>query len=60
MDQRVSELLARREEISYEMIEADSDVYEELTSELQEIERELELGTGQTIEELENLYYKRG
>ena len=49
----ISKLMERREEIGFEMIEADSETSAELAGELQEIEQELEVGTGMTIDQLE-------
>lgn len=53
----LKKLMARRERISYSMIEADSSEYAELQEEMQEVEQEIELGTGKTIDEIEEEFY---
>lgn len=51
-------LMQRREEIAFELIEANQEYREELTDELLNLESQLELMTGKTIEELEVEFYK--
>lgn len=55
----LNKLMSRRERISYAMIEADSESYNELEQELQDIEQEIEMGTGKTIDEIEELIYNK-
>lgn len=53
----VKEALAKREELNYELIEATSSKQiHAITSEIMEIENEIELSTGKTIEEVESEY----
>ena len=53
----IKELLQKREELSYELIDATSSrEIRQLTDEIMEIENEIELATGKSIEEVENDY----
>lgn len=49
----IKELMQRRNEINYALIEADSSEYVDLQEELAEIEYTLEELSGETIEDLE-------
>lgn len=49
----VKQLLKQREELSFLMIEADGEEYEELQEQMEHVEHELELVTGMNIEEID-------
>jgi predicted nucleic acid-binding Zn-ribbon protein len=55
----LSRLMTTREEIATELIEAQGKKLKKLQQELQEIEQQIELNTGKTIEEIEVTYYRR-
>lgn len=53
----IKEALAKREELNYELIEAQtSKQITSITSKIMAIENEIELSTGKSIEEVENEY----
>ena len=54
----LNELMNRRQEIAFELVEADYATREELNNELSDIENEIELATGQTIEQIDATYFK--
>jgi len=54
----LNRLMATREEIATELIEAQGKKLRQLQQELQEIEQQIELNSGKTIEEVEVNYYK--
>lgn len=53
MNEQLEQLMERRHEIMFALIEADSDTYRELEIELEEIEAEIEALGGETEEEEE-------
>jgi len=60
MDQeQLNKAMERREEIGFELIEADQETRQALELELSDIEQNLELSTGQSIEQLETAFYGR-
>lgn len=54
----IKQLLERREEICFEMIEARGRELKELEQELNDLEMDIEINTGKTIDELEQEFYK--
>jgi hypothetical protein len=54
----LNELMNRRQEIAFELVEADHASRKKLNLELADLENEIELGTGQTIEQVDATYFK--
>jgi hypothetical protein len=57
MKQKVKELLEKRDDLSYRLIEAQRERIYKIQDEIRDIEDYLELSTGKSIEQLEYEFY---